>query len=45
MAKRLSTIEEAVKAIKAGELVIVMDDENRERVSACLCEKRDLAIR
>ncbi|MBO7707922.1 MAG: 3,4-dihydroxy-2-butanone-4-phosphate synthase [Thermoguttaceae bacterium] len=37
MAKRLSTIEEAVKAIKAGELVIVMDDENRENEGDFVC--------
>ncbi len=37
MAKRLSTIEEAVKALKAGELVIVMDDENRENEGDFVC--------
>lgn len=37
MAKRLSTIDEAVKAIKAGQLVIVMDDENRENEGDFVC--------
>lgn len=37
MAKRLSTIEEAIKAIKAGQLVIVMDDENRENEGDFVC--------
>ena len=37
MAKRLSTIDEAVQAMKAGELVIVMDDENRENEGDFVC--------
>lgn len=37
MVKRLSTIDEAVKALKAGELVIVMDDENRENEGDFVC--------
>ena len=27
---RLATVEEAIEAIKAGKMIIVVDDENRE---------------
>lgn len=37
MSHRLSTIEEAVEAIAAGQVVIVMDDEDRENEGDFIC--------
>ncbi|MDO4586748.1 MAG: 3,4-dihydroxy-2-butanone-4-phosphate synthase [Planctomycetia bacterium] len=37
MASRLSTIEEAVESIKQGNIIIVMDDEDRENEGDFIC--------
>ena len=37
MASRLSTIDEAIAAIRRGELIIVMDDEDRENEGDLIC--------
>ena len=37
MTSRMSTIEEAIAAIKNGELIIVMDDEDRENEGDLIC--------
>ena len=37
MSDRLSTIEEAVQAIAAGQIVIAMDDEDRENEGDFIC--------
>ena len=37
MTSRLNTIEEAIEAFKKGEIVIVMDDEDRENEGDFIC--------
>ncbi len=37
MNSRLSTIDEAIESIKKGEIIIVMDDENRENEGDFIC--------
>jgi len=44
MAGRLSTIEEAVQAIKDGQLVIVMDDEDRENEGDFICAAEKVTV-
>ena len=42
MSYKLNTIEEAIEDIKAGKVIIVVDDENRENEGDFLCAARSI---